>query len=269
VKQKNEIKAKIQRKEPFTQVMFRFPDPNAAELIAKSGVDMLIIDNEHYPFDDSTILAILRACQIHDVACGIRVINSEPSRISHMMDMGMDVILVPHIDSYEQALTIVNAVKFAPVGTRGFCPIVRAANYGIGVSYKEFLTSSNENTMVFLMVESKAGLEDLDRILSIPEIDGIAVGPSDVSASYGYPGQIDHPVVKEALNKGFEKILASDKVLCGLAYTPDAMRTAIAKGVGCLVIGSDLQNTSNGFRDLVSAFKKMDTSKGGSYASRK
>ena len=107
-----------------------------------------------------------------------------------------------------------------------------------------------------LMIESKEGIEDLDRILTIDEVDLIAVGPSDVSNSYGYPGQIEHPVVKEAISQARKKVLASGKSLCGIAGTPEKAAREYQEGSRGLLIGSDVQILTGGFQQIVAEARK-------------
>ena len=132
--------------------------------------------------------ALARAAQIYGSGVVIRVPNEEAARVAQMMDCQLQGIKIPHVETKEQALAIVNAVKYAPVGTRGFCPITRAADYGFTASPADYPVRANRDSVVSIMVETKRGLENLDEILSIPEIDVVAIGPSDVSASYGLPG---------------------------------------------------------------------------------
>ena len=171
----------------------------------------------------------------------VRVPNTEPARIAQIMDMGAIGVVVPHIESREEALAVVDAVKYAPVGHRGFCPITRAASYGMAMSGDEYTRLANEQTCIILMTETKKGLEALDDILAIPEVDGISIGPSDVSASYGLPGQPDHPVVKAAIEEGQRKISASGKALVAQAYTPEAAERMRARGATVMTVGSDVQ----------------------------
>ena len=91
-------------------------------------MDLIVIDNEHYPFNPQRMETIIRAAETYGAECMVRVPNTEPARIAQIMDYGVDGILVPSVDSYEEAMQLVNAVKYAPVGERGFCPITRAAD---------------------------------------------------------------------------------------------------------------------------------------------
>ena len=239
--QTSKVKQKLKNGEIVIRAFLRSSDPTSAEIMALAGVDLIVIDNEHYPFNPQRMETIIRAAETYGAECMVRVPNTEPARIAQIMDMGAIGVVVPHIESREEALAVVDAVKYAPVGHRGFCPITRAASYGMAMSGDEYTRLANEQTCIILMTETKKGLEALDDILAIPEVDGISIGPSDVSASYGLPGQPDHPVVKAAIEEGQRKISASGKALVAQAYTPEAAERMRARGATVMTVGSDVQ----------------------------
>lgn len=253
--QTSKVKQKLKNGEIVIRAFLRSSDPTSAEIMALAGVDLIVIDNEHYPFNPQRMETIIRAAETYGAECMVRVPNTEPARIAQIMDMGAIGVVVPHIESREEALAVVDAVKYAPVGHRGFCPITRAASYGMAMSGDEYTRLANEQTCIILMTETKKGLEALDDILAIPEVDGISTGPSDVSASYGLPGQPDHPVVKAAIEEGQRKIIASGKCLCDLYKNPEQAKKAIQSGVRMFQIGSPLQLLSGGFKELIQGVK--------------
>ena len=110
------IRQRLRNNDVVISAMLRFPSPAAMEIMALAGVDLVIIDNEHYPFDEETMIDLVRAADVRGMACAVRVPNAEPTRIAQIMDYGVDGILVPSVDSYEEAMQLVNAVKYAPVG---------------------------------------------------------------------------------------------------------------------------------------------------------
>ena len=253
--QTSKVKQKLKNGEIVIRAFLRSSDPTSAEIMALAGVDLIVIDNEHYPFNPQRMETIIRAAETYGAECMVRVPNTEPARIAQIMDMGAIGVVVPHIESREEALAVVDAVKYAPVGHRGFCPITRAADYGFTASPADYPVRANRDSVVSIMVETKRGLENLDEILSIPEIDVVAIGPSDVSASYGLPGQPDHPVVKAAIEEGQRKIIASGKCLCDLYKNPEQAKKAIRSGVRMFQIGSPLQLLSGGFKELIQGVK--------------
>ncbi|MCI8304109.1 MAG: hypothetical protein HFF52_05715 [Lawsonibacter sp.] len=250
-----EIKERLRRGEVVTSIMLRFPDANLAEMLAIQGVDLIIIDNEHYPFDPETMIQVIRASHAGGACCMVRLPNAEPARIAQVMDMGADGIQIPSVDSYEEALQLRNAVKFAPVGTRGFCPITRAAAYGHGMTPVEFARISNENTFVVPQIETREGVEDIDRILSIPEVDWVPIGPSDLSASYGCPGEYSNPQVVNAIKAVQEKSAALGRSGGVMCHSPQAMAEARELGTTFLSLGSDQQILMNGLKQLVGAVR--------------
>ena len=256
--QVSKVKQKLHSGQRILRGFLRFPDPASVEIMALAGVDLIVLDQEHYPFNGQEIEKVVRAVQSRGGECMVRVPNTDPSHIAQVMESGAVGVVVPHIESYEEAMTVVNAVKYAPVGTRGFCPITRAAAYGMRLSPDEYSAFANEQTVIILMTETKKGLEALDQILTIPEVDGISIGPSDVSASYGYPGQADHPVVKAAIAEGQKKIAASGKALCAQAYDEAGTRRCCEMGAQILTIGSDVQLLTRGFRDMVCSMRQAE-----------
>lgn len=255
MKYENPVRRKLDNGGLILCAMLRLPNPSAAEIMAQSGIDMICIDNEHYPFDAATVEKIARAAQIHGASVFIRVPNDEPSRIAQMIDCGLQGIKIPHVETKEQAQRIVDAVKYAPRGTRGFCPITRGTAYGLDLPPTEYTVEANRETIIAVMVETKAGLEHMEEILSIPEIDIIAIGPSDVSASYDLPGQPDHPIVKAAIEAASKKVVASGKHLCTLVKNKEQAWQALEDGVRIFQVGSDLQMLTGGFPTLIQEVK--------------
>lgn len=251
-----ELKEKLRSGEVVTSVMVRLANASMAEMMAIQGVDLIMIDNEHYPYDPETMLDVIRAAHAGGAACMVRLPNVEPARVAQVMDMGADGIQIPSVDSYDEAMELVNAVKFAPVGKRGFCPITRAASYGHGLTPEEYAKQSNENSIVVAQIETKEGVEDIERILDIPEVDWTPLGPSDLSASYGCPGDYDNPQVVSGIKRVKEAARARGKASGGMYHTPAAMAAAREEGERFLSLGSDQQILMNGLKALVGAVRQ-------------
>ncbi|MBO4424720.1 MAG: hypothetical protein J5768_04315 [Spirochaetales bacterium] len=245
------VEEKIRSKEPLAMPYLRIADPACFEIAALSGIELMVIDDEHYPFTDSQIINIIRAVHGCGSKCLVRVHDKSKAFIGRVLDMGADGIVAPQVGSYEEVLSVVKAAKYGPVGNRGLCPITAGADYGFGHSAQEYAQEANKRTIVGIMVETKGAVEDIDRILSIPELDYISVGPSDVSASYGLPGQYDHPVVKQAMETVWSKARASHVAIAGQCYTKDKIAPVINGGKSLLNIGSDVQYMIWGFTEKV------------------
>ncbi|MBX3530693.1 MAG: hypothetical protein KF849_08800 [Rhizobiaceae bacterium] len=234
------LRAKIRERKPIISAMMRFPDPGIAEVMALLGFDVIVIDNEHMPFNDETIANIARACAAHGVACMIRPYDHNRRQIGRYLDMGLAGILSAHVDTADQARAIVDAVKYPPVGKRGMMPLSRAAAFGLGAPTDEYAAKANDETLVICMCESRTGVENIDAILAVPGVDGIAVGPSDIANSYGMPGKVTDPKIVQIIAGLERKIFAAGKLASALPKSHDDAVAAIGKGYGWINAASEL-----------------------------
>lgn len=234
---KNNIKQRLKNKELVINGFIRFPDASTAEIMALSGVDIIVIDAEHYPFDTKTVMNIIRACQAHGAACAMRLPDANPAKIAKAMDMGLSGIMIASVETYEEAKQIVDAVKYAPLGKRGFCPISRSAAYGFGMAPAEYAEWSNENSFIIIQLETVTGVKNARKILSIPEIDIVETGPSDLAASLGIPGHNDDPRAQKLLKELADEIIASgrgDYNIHGVLSDQQSAMTGFKKAVAAV-----------------------------------
>lgn len=236
------FKNKLREGNPLVGAAIRFTDPAVAEMMVLAGMDYLLIDNEHMPFNDETLINIVRAANSRGGNCLIRPTANKPDIITRCLDMGAVGILAADIQSYDDAMNIVKAVKYAPIGNRGMCPIARSADYAFGLPVTEYVKASNDSTVIALICESVRGLENLDEILTIDEVDAIFIGTQDLSASMGIPGQVNDPRVQNAMEDAFNKIIAAGKAAgAGLSNDIKRANELIDKGIKCITISSDTQ----------------------------
>ena len=171
--------------------------------------------------------------------------------------MGADGIVAPQVLNAEEAEAIVKAVKYGPEGNRGLCPITAGADYGFGHSAQDYAIQANKKTVVGIMIETKSAVEDLDRILAIPGIDFITFGPSDLSNSYGVPGQYDSDLIKGVIRTIREKTRKAGIALNSIAYSDEAVAEELKDGATVLNIGSDVQYMIWGWTKLIADTKKV------------
>lgn len=234
------LRDKIRSGRPIISAMMRFPDAGVAELLAALGFDVVVIDNEHMPFNDETIVEITRACALHGVPTMIRPTDHNGRQIGRLLDMGVKGILSAHVETAAEARAIVNAVKYPPFGTRGMMPISRASGFGLEVATEVYAAQSNEETLVICMCESRRGVENIDEILKVDGVDGIAIGPSDIANSYGMPGKVTDPKITAIIADLERRIFASGKLVSALCKNREEAERAIATGYGFINAGSDL-----------------------------
>ena len=182
-------------------------DPAFVEAAGRAGYDFVLLDMEHGTTTFETLPHLIRAANVAGVCPVVRVPRGTDIWIDQALDVGAGAVMIPQIDTAEQAQAAVSAAKFSPVGTRGTCRFVRSAGFG-AVPGSEYFSKA-QDTVVILQAEGRKAVENLDEIMAVPGIDVIFVGPYDLSSSLGHVGEIDHPEVvaciKEIIAKGKEK----------------------------------------------------------------
>jgi len=192
------LKKKLQNKELTIGSWLSCGYNPICEIMCQSGFEWLVIDIEHTTIDFESTQNLIQIIELSGITPLVRVGCNNEYIIKRVMDAGAYGVIVPMINSKEDAIKAVNAVKYPPNGTRGV-GLARAQKYGVGFQeYKEWV--ENES-IVIAQIEHIRGVENIDEILSVKGIDGFIIGPYDLSASLGEPGNFDHPDVKDALGK--------------------------------------------------------------------
>jgi 4-hydroxy-2-oxoheptanedioate aldolase len=183
--------------------------PDLVELMGLTGFDFLIIDTEHGPMEAESIQNLIRAAELRGITPIVRVSEARDVTILKTLDVGAHGIQVPQVNSREAAESVVRAAKYFPVGSRG-AAMPRAADYGL-LPFHEHLASANEQTMVIVHCENRAGLSCIEDIAAVPGVDVVFVGPYDLSQSLGFPGQLDCPQVVLAVERALKAAKAAGK----------------------------------------------------------
>lgn len=174
-----------------------FSDPAVAEIMSKSGFEWLVVDMEHSGLSFNQAQEIIRVIDLCNVTPLARVMENNPELIKRFMDIGAHGVIVPMVNSKSDAEKAVNAVKYPPLGTRGV-GLSRAQHYSLDLeSYRKW---NQDKSIVIVQIEHIKAVENLESIMSVNGIDGFIVGPYDLSASLGVPGQFEHPAVQDALD---------------------------------------------------------------------
>jgi len=198
-------------------------DPSIIECIGLAGFDFLIIDLEHGPNTFESAQNLIRAALLYEMTPIIRVSENNESLILKALDIGAQGVQVPQINNKQDAIKVVTAAKFSPLGNRGVCRYVRAA----GFSSKDknlYFEESNQNTLVILQIEGKEGIENFDNILDVNGVDIIFIGPYDLSQSLGVPGQTNHPKVINAMKSVVDKAKRKNIVVGTFVETPEDLK---------------------------------------------
>ena len=233
----NALKAALAAKTVQMGLWMNLVSPIAAEALAGTGFDWLLIDGEHGPNDIPTILAQVQAIGSR-TSVVVRPPVGEVRMIKQLLDLGVQTILVPMIESADHAAQMVKAMHYPPVGMRGVgATIARASDYG---RITDYITTANDQTCLILQIESRAGLAALPEILKLDGVDGVFIGPADLAADMGHPGNSSAPEVQAAIDKALAAIMASGKSAGILTFDAKAAQRYSAMGVTFLGIGSDV-----------------------------
>lgn len=208
------------------------------ELAALSGFETLVIDNEHGPASISETLRLVRTAQGAGAQVIVRVNSHCRNEISRTLDTSVDGLIVPMVNSGAEARAVVEACRYAPVGSRGVAAaVVRASGYGTNAGYIE---AANRSVLLAVQIESREAVDNIDEIICVPGIDMFFIGPSDLASSMGYIGQLSAPPVVSKIEEARVKILSAGK-LAGTVPRPDAnAEQLIRQGYHLVVDGSDI-----------------------------
>ncbi|WP_417543230.1 4-hydroxy-2-oxoheptanedioate aldolase [Marinobacter sp.] len=251
---KNRFKQKLATGNTQYGLWLGLPDNSAAEITALAGFDWLLIDGEHAPFDLRTIMAHLQAIAPYDTAPVVRCVEDNTALIKQLLDIGVQTLLVPMVETAEQAAQLVQAVRYPPQGIRGLgTSLARAARWG---QIPGYLKNANDEICLIVQVETANAMQNLDAILQVDGVDGVFIGPSDLSASMGYVGDAGNPVVVETINTGLNKIRDADKYAGLLCLDPSLVEKYVQQGANFVGVGVDTMILANETRKLAQRFKQ-------------
>jgi 4-hydroxy-2-oxoheptanedioate aldolase len=230
------------------------PDTTAAEICAGAGFDWLLIDGEHAPFDLPATMAHLQAMAAYKVSPIVRPVSGDVTLLKQLLDIGAQTLLVPMVETPEQAQQLVQAVRYPPQGIRGLgTSLARAARWN---QVPNYLHQANEQICLIVQVETVKALENLEAIVSVEGVDGVFIGPSDLSASMGHIGNAGHPEVVEAINSALSTIQAAGKASGLLCLQPELTESYIEQGARFVGVGVDTLLLAQGAKKLVQQFKQ-------------
>ncbi|MEM9549709.1 MAG: HpcH/HpaI aldolase/citrate lyase family protein [Pseudomonadota bacterium] len=234
----NSFKAALARGERQIGCWMSFGDANATEIMGTAGFDWLVIDGEHTPYDIRTIRSQLVALAASDSHPVVRVPIGADWIIKQVLDVGAQTILVPLVESADQARELVRACRYPPVGMRGVGGAgARATRFG---SITDYITSADDQICLIIQIENRAGLEALDEILTIDGIDGVFIGPADLSADLGYPGKSDAPEVVDVIRDCIDRVRAAGKAPGILGIDDESIARYRDFGAQFLAVGIDV-----------------------------
>jgi 4-hydroxy-2-oxoheptanedioate aldolase len=233
-------------------------DPNVAELLAGAGFDWLCLDAEHSPNDVRTVLAQLQAIAAYPLQAVVRPVHGASELIKQYLDIGVQTILVPMIETPEQAARVVAATRYPTRGHRGVASATtRASRWG---RIEGYLQSADQEMCVVVQVESVKGLANLAEIAAVEGVDGIFFGPADLAASMGQLGKPREPRVQRAIVDGISTVRQAGKAVGTLTADRKLAREFLALGASFVAVGIDMSLLAKAASSLAAEFKTPSSS---------
>jgi 2-keto-3-deoxy-L-rhamnonate aldolase RhmA len=245
------LKRKLRAGEASPGMWLRLSDPTVAELVGQLGFDWVVFDAEHVAYDLQPLQTILMAFNGSPTLPIIRVYTNDPAFIKRILDMGAGGVLIPQLTSAAEAKAAVAACKYPPAGIRGAGPR-RASRYG---HVPDYFTTADAQTVVFIMLETVGAMSELDEILKLPGLDGLVIGPTDLSMGMGFHGDFNHEPVQAALESICAKAKAAGMPF-GTGRPADDQSVWARRGATLLPIGDDELFIHRGAQRALEAFKQ-------------
>ncbi|MDX6805846.1 aldolase/citrate lyase family protein [Terrihabitans rhizophilus] len=215
------------------------------EVLAGAGFDWLLIDAEHAPNDVRSVLGQLQAMMEYRTQPIVRVPMNDKIEIKRYIDIGVQSFLIPMVETADEARAAVEATRFAPDGMRGFAGVSRASRFGRIADYHR---RAHEEICILVQVESELGIENIEAIAAVPGVDGVFIGPGDLSAAMGHLGNQGHADVVDLIEKAIRRIVAAgnrpgiltgDETLARKYMAAGCLFTAVGLDTGILARGAE------------------------------
>ncbi len=249
---RNAFKAALRAGRPQIGLWCQISDTNIAEMLAGTGYDWMLFDGEHSVLDATSLLPLLQAVAPYPVSPVVRPSNLNVAEIKKLLDIGAQSIVVPYVQTVAEAELAAAAVAYAPAGIRGVSGISRATRFG---RVPDYATRAREEICLILQIETADALDRIEAIAAVEGVDGLFVGPADLAASLGHPGESHHPAVRAAVADALRRIRAAGKPAGFLALDDGYLAEAVAAGSLFTAVDIDVAILRNGASARAAAWK--------------
>jgi 4-hydroxy-2-oxoheptanedioate aldolase len=250
----NGLKRALREGKPQIGLWLGMANSYVAEVLATTGFDWLLIDCEHAPNDLRGVLRQMQAIAPYPVHPVVRLSQDDVTLIKQYLDIGAQTLLVPMVESAEQAERIVAATRYPPEGVRGVgSALARASRWS---QVDGYLQACTREICVLLQVESTNGMSNVAAIAAVEGVDGIFFGPSDLAASMGHLGRASHPEVQASIDEGIRLVARSGKAAGILTLDRNLARHYLSIGASFVGVGIDTTLLVHAARDLAAVFKQ-------------
>ena len=224
----------------------------AMEVVAGAGFDWLIIDTEHAPIDMFMMVRLLQATMENRTQPVVRIPWNDMVTVKRVLDAGAQSLLIPMIQTEEEARNAVAYTRYAPEGVRGSGGPTRASRFQ---RIKDYAKKAASEICVLVQIESQEALDNIEAIAAVDGVDGLFIGPADLSASMGYVGEPNHPKVRAAIDDAFARIIKAGKAAGFLTPDEELSKRSIEQGVTFMAVGLDVNLLARHTSALAARFK--------------
>lgn len=247
----NKLKAALAAGQTQQGIWMSLASPIVAEIVGDAGFDWVLVDCEHAPNDLPTLRGQLQAMRGSNSSLLARPPWNDMVLIKQFMDAGVQNFIIPYVQNPQEARDAVAATRYPPEGVRGVAGSSRASNFGRD---KAYLKESNEAVTVIVQVETMEAMAELEAIAQVPGVDGVFIGPADLSASMDHLGDTEHADVQKAIREAAERLAAIGVASATLAFDPVVAERYIDYGYQMVCVGSDQSCLMGGLAQLNTRF---------------
>ncbi len=250
---RNPFKRALQDGQRLVGLWHSIAHATVTEILADSALDWVLIDTEHAPNEDAHVAATLRALAGSRVAPVVRPAWNDAVLFKRLLDVGAQTLLVPYVQSAEEAARAVAAVRYPPRGVRGVASTHRSNRYG---RVQDYFGQADAEMCVLVQLETRASVDALEQIAAVDGVDGVFIGPSDLSASLGFLGEPRHPEVRGVIEDACRRAAAIGKPIGILAPVEEDAAAWFAMGFAFVAVGGDILCLRNAVDALAARFRE-------------
>lgn len=233
---RNPFKARLRAGQTQIGVFTNMGSPFVNEVLAWNGMDFLLVDMEHGQIDISTLAPMLAATELGGAQALVRVPVNDRIWIKRTMDMGARSIMVPQVDTADDAREAASFLRYPPHGVRGVAKLNRGGRFG---TVPDYLTTAHDEACLIVQMESEESFNNLADIIAVDGVDGVFIGPADLAASMGLTGQVGHAQVDSMIDQAVSMCKAANMPVATVVPSADQAAAAFEKGYTFMAIGSD------------------------------
>lgn len=255
---KNQLKTKLLNKEKPLGLFFDTASVSIMECLGRTGFDYVIIDNEHSPIEAESSADFIRAAELSGLTPLCRVRETSRPAILKLLDVGAQGLIVPNVHSPEQVQEIIKFAKYYPIGERGFCPSRKDGwGFDIGGGVPATMAHFNDETLLIPQCETVGALESIEEIAALEGVDGIFVGPFDLSISMGMPGDFANRVFQAAIDRIVKACHDAGKFCIFFAGNVDAVVAGYKRGFDAMAYSLDAALFIEAMQERVKKIKEQ------------